>query len=80
MSVYCEECGGSVHNRLCIKCEGKERRAENAKLREALERHGYHDHDCSLLNDSEERGGLGIEKCDCGLTAALAGKDDKTKG
>lgn len=38
-------------------------KAENAKLRKYI----YHNQDCALLNDSEERGGIGIAPCTCGL-------------
>lgn len=45
--------------------------SENATLREALEKYGYHNRDCYVIIDSEERGGLGIADCNCGLDAAL---------
>lgn len=82
MSVYCEECGGSVHNRLCSQCEGKERRADNAKLRDYVQ----HKENCKLTlwrydNTARRKAGLTegatCPPCTCGLADLLKGNDDE---
>ncbi len=73
-------------NDKCVEIRRK-LEANNAKLTAALEKYGQHEPRCRYVVTRDEHrcrkhlklSEQKIEPCDCGLSDALAGKDDKTR-